>query len=95
MVQYPFGYGLSYTEFSWEVIGRSPSQGTRVGRETSFSLRVRVTNVGDVAGRDVLQLYCTTPYEPGGIEKASTALVAYEEDRPAAARREPGGDALV
>lgn len=79
VVQYPFGYGLSYTEFAWEVIGRSPSQGTRVGRETSFSLRVRVTNVGDVAGRDVLQLYCTTPYEPGGIEKASTVLVAYEK----------------
>ena len=79
VVQYPFGYGLSYTEFSWEVVGRSPSQGTRVGRETSFSLRVRVTNTGDVAGRDVLQLYCTTPYEPGGIEKASTVLVAYEK----------------
>ena len=79
VVQYPFGYGLSYTEFSWEVVGRSPSQGTRVGRDTSFSLRVRVTNVGDVAGRDVLQLYCAAPYTPGGIEKASSVLVAYEK----------------
>ena len=79
VVQYPFGFGLSYTEFGWEVEGRSPSQGTRVGRDTSFSLRVRVTNTGDVAGRDVVQLYCTPPYKPGGIEKASTVLVAYEK----------------
>ena len=81
VVQYPFGYGLSYTDFSWEAVGRTPSQGTRVGRETSFSLRVRVTNTGSVAGRDVLQLYCSAPYTPGGIEKASSVLVAFEKTR--------------
>lgn len=79
VVQYPFGFGLSYTDFSWEVVGRSPSQGTRVGRETSFSITVRVTNTGEVAGRDVVQLYCSPPYVPGGIEKASSVLVAYEK----------------
>ena len=81
VVQYPFGYGLSYTTFSWEVTGRSPSAGTRVGRDTSFSVRVRVTNTGDVAGRDVVQLYCSAPYVSGGIEKASSVLVAYEKTR--------------
>ena len=81
VVQYPFGYGLSYTDFAWEVVGRAPSQGTRVERETSFSLRVRVTNTGSVAGRDVLQLYCSAPYASGGIEKASSVLVAYEKTR--------------
>lgn len=81
VVQYPFGYGLSYTDFAWEVVSRTPPQGTRVSRETSFSITVRVTNTGEVAGRDVVQLYCTPPYSAGGIEKASTVLVDYEKTR--------------
>ena len=81
VVQYPFGYGLSYTDFSWEVVGRSPSQGTWVARETTFAVTVRVTNTGTVAGRDVVQLYCAPPYREGGIEKASGVLVAFEKTR--------------
>ena len=81
VVQYPFGYGLSYTDFSWEVVGRTPPQGTRVSRETSFSTTVRVTNTGEVAGRDVVQLYCAPPYHEGGVEKASAVLVAYAKTR--------------
>lgn len=81
VVQYPFGYGLSYTSFSWQVTARTPGQGMRVGRETNVSVTVRVTNTGEVAGRDVVQLYCTPPYEPGGVEKASTVLVAFAKTR--------------
>lgn len=81
VVQYPFGYGLSYTSFSWQVTARTPGQGMRVGRETNVAVTVRVTNTGEVAGRDVVQLYCTPPYEPGGVEKASTVLVAFAKTR--------------
>lgn len=81
VVQYPFGYGLSYTSFSWKVVGRSPGYGTTVGRSTDFSIRVRVTNTGKAAGRDVVQLYCTPPYDKGGVEKSATVLVAYEKTR--------------
>lgn len=81
VVQYPFGYGLSYTSFSWQVTARTPGQGMRVGRETNVSVTVRVTNTGEVAGRDVVQLYCTPPYEPCGVEKASTVLVAFAKTR--------------
>lgn len=81
VVQYPFGCGLSYTSFSWQVTARTPGQGMRVGRETNVSVTVRVTNTGEVAGRDVVQLYCTPPYEPGGVEKASTVLVAFAKTR--------------
>lgn len=81
VVQYPFGYGLSYTSFKWEVTGRSPGQGTTVGRKTDFSIRVKVTNTGKVAGRDVVQLYCAPPYTKGGIEKSAAVLVAYEKTR--------------
>ncbi len=54
-VQYPFGYGLSYTDFSWEVISDDIPETVR--GDTSFSVTVRVTNTGDVPGKEVVQLY--------------------------------------
>lgn len=81
VVQYPFGYGLSYTDFSWEVVRSSHADGAYVGRASEVSLTVRVTNTGQVAGRDVVELYCTPPYTPGGIEKASTVLVDFQKTR--------------
>ena len=77
VVQYPFGYGLSYTSFSWEIVDASNGDGSTVARDSEVSLTVRVTNTGEVAGRDVVQLYCAPPYTPGGIEKSATVLVAF------------------
>lgn len=81
VVQYPFGYGLSYTSFSWEVTSRTPGQGFSVSRDSVYSTTVRVTNTGERAGRDVVQMYCTPPYTKGGVEKASTVLVAYAKTK--------------
>lgn len=68
-VVYPFGYGLSYTDFSYEVTGQ------QLGAvDGEISVDVEVTNTGDVAGKDVVQLYYTAPYTPGGIEKSSVVL---------------------
>lgn len=69
-VQYPFGYGLSYTTFE-EEITNFENDGTTV------SIDVTVTNTGDVAGKDVAEIYFTPPYYNGGIEKASTNLVEF------------------
>lgn len=69
-VQYPFGYGLSYTEFE-QKIADFKDDGTTV------SVDVEVTNVGDVAGKDVVQVYYTPPYYEGGIEKAFVNLIDY------------------
>lgn len=77
VVQYPFGFGLSYTTFSWEIIGRTPGSDVEVGRDTQVQVTVRVTNTGSVAGRDVVELYVTPPYTKGGIEKSSRVLVDY------------------
>ena len=74
IVQYPFGYGLSYTTFDWGVVD-APAQGSELG--DSASVTVRVTNTGSVAGRDVVELYYSAPYVPGGIEKSAVVLGDY------------------
>ncbi|MBB2975200.1 beta-glucosidase [Microbacterium endophyticum] len=68
-VVYPFGYGLSYTDFEWAVTGQELGD-----VDGEISVDVDVTNTGDVAGQDVVQLYYTAPYTPGGIEKSSVVL---------------------
>ena len=83
-VQYPFGYGLSYTTFSQEM-GPASFDGDTV------SLDVTVTNTGDVAGKDVVEAYVNPPYTNGGIEKATANLVAYEKT----ALLEPGESQTV
>lgn len=69
-VMYPFGYGLSYTTFSQEL-------GTLNVSGDTVSVDVTVTNTGDTAGKDVVELYYTPPYTNGGIEKAAVNLVAF------------------
>lgn len=68
-VSYPFGYGLSYTTFEQKLESVEVQPGT-VGKAT-----VTVTNTGDVAGKDVAQLYVQAPYTEGGIEKSAIQLV--------------------
>ncbi|MCH5180257.1 MAG: glycoside hydrolase family 3 C-terminal domain-containing protein [Erysipelotrichales bacterium] len=81
VVQYPFGYGLSYTEFEQEIIDVSWNNGEKMDGETTYSVTVRVKNVGDKVGRDVVQLYFTPPYIDGGIEKASINLLAFDKTK--------------
>ena len=71
-VQYPFGYGLSYTTFSQEMGPISEADGT-------ITFDVTVTNTGSVAGKDVVQVYYNPPYTNGGIEKASANLIAFDK----------------
>jgi beta-glucosidase len=73
VVQYPFGYGLSYTSFDWEVLDAP----TSLDPDGTLSFTVRVTNVGDVAGADVVELYSTPPYTRGGIERSSVELAGH------------------
>ena len=93
VVQYPFGYGLSYTDFSWEVSSLytlDPSGEVRtefdftdkisldnVNPGTVFYLDVKVTNIGDYFGKDVVELYFTPPYTKGEVEKAEINLLDF------------------
>lgn len=76
VVQFPFGYGLSYTTFDWELENTLP---TAVSSSDTLEWQVKVTNTGSVAGKDVVELYYTAPYysktEGGsGIQKAGAVL---------------------
>ena len=69
-VQYPFGYGLSYTDFE-ESISDFSFDGNNV------TMTVNVKNNGSVAGKDVVEVYYSAPYTEGGIEKSSVVLGAF------------------
>lgn len=75
-VVYPFGYGLSYTTFDW-------SNYTTTWDGTTATVSVDVTNTGDVAGKDVVQIYAQSPYteydKVNQVEKPSVQLVGYEK----------------
>jgi beta-glucosidase len=74
-VVYPFGHGLSYTSFEW-----SDFTAEWDGLD-SITAKVTVTNTGEVAGKDAVEIYAQAPYtdydKKQGIEKASVALVGY------------------
>ncbi len=84
VVQYPFGYGLSYTTFKQEITGMSDDG-------VNITLKVNVTNTGSVAGKEVVQVYFNPPYTNGGIEKASANLVEFAKT----AKLEPGASEEV
>ncbi len=72
MVQYPFGYGLSYTSFE-------QTMGDITEADGQISFDVTVTNTGSVAGKDVVEVYYNPPYTNGGIEKATANLIEFEK----------------
>ncbi len=74
-VLYPFGYGLSYTDFSQQII-------SFFDHGSKISMTVRVKNIGGTySGKDVVQLYFTSPYtdfdRQYSIEKPTAVLVGF------------------
>ena len=73
-VAFPFGYGLSYTSFDQKL----DSVKYKGGKVT---VTATVTNIGDKAGKDVVEVYYNPPYTDGGIEKASKNLAGFEKTK--------------
>lgn len=75
-VQYPFGYGLSYTDFEWSDYQVKES-------DDSFEVSLTVTNKGQTAGKETVQLYLQSPYtdydKDNLIEKAAVQLVGFDK----------------
>ena len=80
-VVYPFGYGLSYTQFEKQLVSTASEIQTAIEAATKLDdkvqVKVKVTNTGSVAGKEVVQIYNHAPYTVGGIEKAEVNLVGF------------------
>lgn len=74
VVQYPFGYGLSYTTFEQKIDKTTNADG-------KVTMDVTVKNTGDVAGKTPVEVYYNPPYTNGGIEKSAVNLVAFEKTK--------------
>ncbi len=77
-VAFPFGYGLSYTDFAYSDMKMTYDAAT-----TTYTFEVKVTNTGDVPGKEVVQLYVSSPYTQydidNKVEKAAVSLVGFEK----------------
>lgn len=79
-VAYPFGYGLSYTTFSQELVSGNYDE-----KNDCFVFDVKVTNTGDTAGKNTVEIYQQSPYTSydvqNGIEKASVNLCGFAKTK--------------
>ena len=77
-VAFPFGYGLSYTDFEYSDLKMSYDKAS-----TTYIFKVKVTNTGDMAGKETVQIYVSSPYTEydikNNVEKASVSLVGFEK----------------
>ncbi len=78
-VVYPFGYGLSYSQFNWTIKDKTALDGSELKKDSEVTVTVRVDMdaASEIAGKDVVQLYVRAPYTDGGIEKADRVLCAF------------------
>lgn len=75
-VAFPFGFGLSYTQFDYS------NMSVKYNAETDqFEVSVNITNIGDVAGKETVQIYSQSPYteydKENKVEKPSVALCGF------------------
>jgi beta-glucosidase len=75
-VQFPFGYGLSYTTFGYSPLHISS---TKLDANATVTVSVDVTNTGKVAGSQVIQLYATTPDAPADRQRPARRLVGLQK----------------
>ena len=76
IVAYPFGYGMSYTNFDMSDMNVSYN-----AADDTYTVTVKVTNTGDMAGKKTVQVYVQSPYtdydKENGVEKSAVSLVGF------------------
>ena len=90
-IQYPFGYGLSYSEFEWTIdtlsingeeyslSSYSADNPIPLNKEDEVEISLIANNISDVDGKDVIKLYVEAPYTTGEIEKPIRKLVDFNK----------------
>ncbi|MDY3767229.1 MAG: glycoside hydrolase family 3 C-terminal domain-containing protein [Lachnospiraceae bacterium] len=75
--QFDFGYGLSYTDFEYSdlVVTEAPAEGEEIGYDVTFT----ITNVGDVTGSEIAQLYLGEADVPAGLQSSKYTLAGFEK----------------
>lgn len=81
-MSFPFGYGLSYTNFQWEFVENGSTTANNavvasVDDDYELVYKVKVTNMGTEPGKDVVELYNSAPYYTGGIAKPHVKLAGF------------------
>lgn len=75
VVTYPFGYGLSYSEFEYSDMQVTEND------DATYTVTVNVTNTSDTDGKEVVQVYLQKPYTAkdieNGVEKAAVELIGF------------------
>ena len=83
VVQFPFGYGVSYNEYTWTVGEIDIAPGSNITDKTIINIPVTVKNEGEYPGYDVVEAYVTVPYyghaQETAIEKSAVSLVAFNK----------------
>ena len=76
IVAYPFGYGMSYTDFDISDMNVNYN-----AADDTYTVTVKVTNTGDMAGKKTVQVYVQSPYtdydKENGVEKSAVSLVGF------------------
>ena len=73
-VAYPFGFGLSYTQFDYQFKG---GKFAAIEKGSKYEVEVEVTNTGNTHGKGVAQIYGHAPYHANGIEKPEFILLGF------------------
>ena len=84
VVQFPYGFGLSYTSFDWTLLNAKVGESNLTPNQVlqaddTITYNVWVENTGNVAGKDVVELYYQAPYTKGGIEKSSVDMIDFQK----------------
>ncbi len=95
VVQYPFGFGLSYSDFTWEVTKLTLPNNSTVNEDDKIVVGVTVKNNGDMPAHEVVQLYYSAPYTSGGIEKSALVLGAFGKTKEEVKPNETGYIELI
>lgn len=88
LVAFPFGYGKSYTDFQYSEMSMEE-------KDDTFEISVKVTNTGDVKGKEVVQIYMSSPYtdydKEHFIEKSAVELTGFAKTQ----ELDPGASEVV